>query len=206
MGSSLNVAVNKNAFILTDRATWLSFNNKRDHVVIVERDNNLFNYYGIIPINPEKCPNSKIELSEKFINWLLSDYGQELINSFEKNGEQLFFGNYKKMRKRLLLIFAYDRDGDCVAGSINFKKGNNLYGRYWGCKRDYKDLHFELCYYQQIEYAIKNTIANFEPRAEVISVNVGGNIDKNEIHVTLTFRVINVPEPVTIELFLERLR
>ena len=57
-----------------------------------------------------------------------------------------------------------------------------------------------------IEYAIKNTIANFEPRAEVISVNVGGNIDKNEIHVTLTFRVINVPEPVTIELFLERLR
>ena len=96
MGSSLNVAVNKNAFILTDRATWLSFNNKMDHVVIVERDNNLFNYYGIIPINPEKCPNSKIELSEKFINWLLSDYGQELINSFEKNGEQLFFGNYKK--------------------------------------------------------------------------------------------------------------
>jgi len=57
-----------------------------------------------------------------------------------------------------------------------------------------------------IEYAIKNTIANFEPRAEVISVNVGGNIDKNEIHVTLTFRVVNVPEPVTIELFLERLR
>tara|TARA_Y100000590_G_scaffold3780_1_gene4992 strand:+ start:222 stop:1040 length:819 start_codon:yes stop_codon:yes gene_type:complete len=96
MGSSLNVAVNKNAFILTDRATWLSFNNKRDHVVIVERDNNLFNYYGIIPINPEKCPNSKIELSEKFINWLLSDYGQALINSFERNGEQLFFGNYKK--------------------------------------------------------------------------------------------------------------
>ena len=57
-----------------------------------------------------------------------------------------------------------------------------------------------------IEYAITNTIAYFEPRAEVISVNVGGNIDKNEIHVTLTFRVINVPEPVTIELFLERLR
>ena len=56
----------------------------------------IFNYYGIIPINPEKCPNSKIELSEKFINWLLSDYGQALINSFERNGEQLFFGNYKK--------------------------------------------------------------------------------------------------------------
>ena len=96
MGASLNVAVNKNAFILTDRATWLSFNNKREHVIVLENDENLYNYYGIIPINPKKCPNSKIESSEKFINWLLSDTGQELINSFRKNGEQLFFGNYKK--------------------------------------------------------------------------------------------------------------
>ena len=80
--------------------------------------------------------------------------------------EEFFKKIYKKMRKRLLLIFAYDRDGDCVAGSINFKKGNNLYGRYWGCKRDYKDLHFELCYYQQIEYAIKNNIKLFEAGAQ----------------------------------------
>tara|TARA_Y100000590_G_C15440898_1_gene908835 strand:- start:6 stop:830 length:825 start_codon:yes stop_codon:yes gene_type:complete len=96
MGSSLNVAVNKNAFILADKATWISFNNKKDHVVIIEGDKNLRNYYGIIPINPEKCPNSKIVHSEKFINWLLSKKGQELINSYKKNGEQLFFGNSKK--------------------------------------------------------------------------------------------------------------
>jgi len=96
MGTSLNVAVNKNAFILTDRATWLSFNNKKNHVVIVEGDKNLFNYYGVIPINPKKCPNSRIRESERFINWLISDEGQELINSFRKNGEQLFFGNSKK--------------------------------------------------------------------------------------------------------------
>ena len=96
MGSSLNVAVNKNAFILTDKATWLSFNNKRNHIVIIENDDNLINSYGIIPINPKKCPNSKIELSEQFINWLLSYEGQKLINSFKKNGEQLFFGNSQK--------------------------------------------------------------------------------------------------------------
>ena len=58
----------------------------------------------------------------------------------------------------------------------------------------------------EIENAIRTVIKNFEPRAEVLDVFVGGDIDKNEIHVTLTFRVINVPEPVTIELFLERLR
>ena len=96
MGSSLNVAVNKNAFILVDRATWTSFNNKKNHIIIVEGGKNLRNYYGIIPINPKKCPNSKIALSEKFINWLLSDKGQELINSYRKNEKQLFYGNSKE--------------------------------------------------------------------------------------------------------------
>ena len=96
MGPSLNIAVNKNAVILTDRATWISFNNKKNHTIIVEGGKDLYNYYGIIPINPKRCPKSKIESSEKFINWLLSDKGQELINSFRKNEEQLFFGNAKK--------------------------------------------------------------------------------------------------------------
>ncbi len=96
MGASLNVAVNKNAFILTDRATWMSFNNKREHIIFIEGGKDLYNYYGIIPINPKKCPNVKIKSSEKFINWLLSKEGQELINSFKKNGKQLFFGNLKE--------------------------------------------------------------------------------------------------------------
>ena len=96
MGASLNIAVNKNAITLTDRATWISFNNKKNHTILVEGDKDLYNYYGIIPINPKKCPKSKIESSEKLINWLLSDKGQELINSFRKNGEQLFFGNSER--------------------------------------------------------------------------------------------------------------
>ena len=96
MGASLNIAVNKNAITLTDRATWISFNNEKDHTILVEGDKNLYNYYGIIPINPKKCPNSNIDSSEKFINWITSKEGQELINSYTKNGEQLFFGNSKK--------------------------------------------------------------------------------------------------------------
>lgn len=58
----------------------------------------------------------------------------------------------------------------------------------------------------EIENAIRTVIKNFEPRAEVLNVFVGGDIDKNGFDVTITFRVINHPEPVTIELFLERLR
>ena len=58
----------------------------------------------------------------------------------------------------------------------------------------------------EIENAIRTVIKNFEPRAEVLDVFVGGDIDRNGFDVTITFRVINHPEPVTIELFLERLR
>ena len=57
-----------------------------------------------------------------------------------------------------------------------------------------------------IESAIKNCISNYEPRAEVIDVFVTGDLDKNGFNVTIEFRVINTPNPVTIELFLERLR
>ncbi len=80
--------------------------------------------------------------------------------------EEFFYMIYQKMRKRIMLILAYDKDGDCVAGSINFLKGENLYGRYWGCKGNYKSLHFELCYYRPIEYAIRKGIKLFEAGAQ----------------------------------------
>ena len=57
-----------------------------------------------------------------------------------------------------------------------------------------------------VKSAVETCIANFEPRATVISVFVGGDLDKNGFEVTINFRVINTPDPVTIELFLEKLR
>ena len=96
MGSSLNIAVNKNAYILTDRSTWISFGNKKEHIILVENEPSLFNYYGIIPINPIKCPKAKVKESEIFINWLISDEGKKHINSFEKKGTQLFFSGFRK--------------------------------------------------------------------------------------------------------------
>tara|TARA_B100000989_G_C19528810_1_gene468478 strand:- start:3462 stop:4268 length:807 start_codon:yes stop_codon:yes gene_type:complete len=92
MGTSLNVAVNLFGYILTDRATWISYKNKNNHVIFVENEPNLLNFYGIIPINPKKCPNIDIIESEKFIGWILSEKGQSLINSFRINNQKLFFG------------------------------------------------------------------------------------------------------------------
>ena len=93
MGATLNVAVQMDAYTLSDRATWLAFNNKREHKILFEGDKSLFNQYGIIPVNPKKCPTVKFNLSEKFIYWMLSKEGQKKIASFKVNGYQLFFPN-----------------------------------------------------------------------------------------------------------------
>lgn len=76
-----------------------------------------------------------------------------------------FLNILNTMSDRLLLITAC-RDKTIVAGSINFYKGSGLYGRYWGHTEDVPFLHFELCYYQQIEWAIKNQIKLFEAGAQ----------------------------------------
>ena len=93
MGATLNVAVQMDAYVLSDRATWIAFNNKRDHKILFEGDKSLFNQYGIIPVNPQKCPTVKFNLSEKFIYWMLSKEGQNKISSFKINDHQLFFPN-----------------------------------------------------------------------------------------------------------------
>ena len=93
MGATLNVAVQMDAYALSDRATWLAFKNKRQHLILFEGDESLFNQYGIIPVNPNKCPSVKTNLSKKFIDWILSLEGQNLISSYKKNGQQLFFPN-----------------------------------------------------------------------------------------------------------------
>ena len=95
MGATLNTAVGMGAYALTDRATWIAFGNRGDFTILVEGDQRLFNQYGIILVNPEKCPNVKADLAQRFIDWVLSDDGQQAIADYKQNGEQLFFPNAK---------------------------------------------------------------------------------------------------------------
>lgn len=96
MGATLNTGIGMNAYVLTDRATWIAFGNKGDYDIVVEGDKNLFNQYGIIPVNKDKCPNVKVEPAAKFTEWMLSPAGQEVIASYTKNDKQLFFPNAPK--------------------------------------------------------------------------------------------------------------
>ena len=69
------------------------------------------------------------------------------------------------MRDDALLVLA-ERDGVPVAGALNFIGRDALYGRYWGCVEDHRNLHFELCYYRAIDYAIENGLARVEAGAQ----------------------------------------
>ena len=93
MGATLNTAVGKQAYALTDRGTWLAFANKDDFKVLVEGDDKLFNQYGVILVNPAKHPNVKAKEGQAFIDWLVSSEGQAAIASYKIDGQQLFFPN-----------------------------------------------------------------------------------------------------------------
>jgi tungstate transport system substrate-binding protein len=93
MGATLNTAVGKQAYALTDRGTWLAFANKGDFKVLVEGDPKLFNQYGVMLVNPAKHSKVKAKGGQAFIDWLTSSEGQAAIASFKIGGEQLFFPN-----------------------------------------------------------------------------------------------------------------
>jgi tungstate transport system substrate-binding protein len=93
MGAALNTAAASNAYVLTDRGTWLSFKNRGDLVIVVQGDKELFNQYGVMLVDPAKHPTVKKALGQQFIDWLVSGEGQRAIASYKINNEQLFYPN-----------------------------------------------------------------------------------------------------------------
>ena len=91
MGATLNTAAQVPAYALTDRGTWLSFQNRGPLEIVFEGDAVLFNPYGIMLVNPAKHPSVKAAEGQAFIDWIVSDAGRAAIASFQVGGEQLFF-------------------------------------------------------------------------------------------------------------------
>jgi tungstate transport system substrate-binding protein len=96
MGPALNIAASKGAYVLADRATWLSFKNREDLAILVQGDTKLFNQYGVMVVNPAKHPHVKAVDAQKFADWVVSPAGQATIAGYKIGAEQLFFPNATK--------------------------------------------------------------------------------------------------------------
>lgn len=96
MGAALNTASGMNAYIMSDRASWLKFANKGDLKKLFSGDPELFNQYAFLPVNHKKHPHVKLESVTRLEEWLVGDKAQKLIGSYKINNELLFTPNAKK--------------------------------------------------------------------------------------------------------------
>ncbi len=93
MGTTLNIAVGMRAYTITDRATWLAFENRGAHRILAEGDPSLFNQYGVIVVNPAHCPTVNADGATALADWLRAPAGQDAIAAFTIDGAQVFFPN-----------------------------------------------------------------------------------------------------------------
>jgi tungstate transport system substrate-binding protein len=96
MGPALNTASGMDAYIMSDRGTWLAFKNRATLKILSEGDVKLFNQYGVMLANPQRHPHVKREFGMAFVNWITSAEGRQAIASYRIEGESLFIPNAKK--------------------------------------------------------------------------------------------------------------
>jgi len=96
MGATLNTANAMPAYTMSDRGTWLKFQNKSALTLLTEGDPHLFNPYGVILVNPARHPHVKAEMGQAFIEWITSPEAQTVINAYRISGRQAFFASAAK--------------------------------------------------------------------------------------------------------------
>ena len=123
----------------------------------------------------EKLSQQNLEInhfSGKELNQNLMDnfYNFYLSTNLKRSGhegyltENFFKQAINNLSENIVLMMATEKSsGKIVGGSFFFKDKENLYGRYWGCLKEFDCLHFECCYYQGIDYCIKNNLKKFDP-------------------------------------------
>ena len=91
MGPSLNIAVAKDAYVFTDRSSWIKYKNKANHRILYENKYELKNEYGLILVNYNRCKGINKTVSSDLYDWLSSDGAKKLIKSYKIDNQQIFF-------------------------------------------------------------------------------------------------------------------
>ncbi|MHA1538107.1 MAG: substrate-binding domain-containing protein [Alphaproteobacteria bacterium] len=94
MGKALETAIEKKAYILSDRATWLRLANHADHVVLVSDDPRMILQFGVLLVNPTRGKTLNAAGARAFLNWLTSKKTQQKINGFSISGQYPFTANF----------------------------------------------------------------------------------------------------------------
>lgn len=93
MGAALNTAAATDAYILSDRATWLAFGNKAGLVLLLEGDPVLFTQYAFLPVSAAKGTHIRAETARQLEDWLTGPRAAALIDGFVVDGENVFVFN-----------------------------------------------------------------------------------------------------------------
>ena len=162
-----NLSIRKNAQFVWFNQNFKSFEDYLDSFRARHRKN----------VKKERSKIKKQDLiietfSEEEINYDLLDkfYKFYLSTNIKRSGfsgyltKQFFLNFPSNLFKNLVIVLAKKKsNNEMVGGSLFFKDDKNLGGRYWGCIDEFDCLHFECCYYQGIEYCIKNKLKRFDP-------------------------------------------
>lgn len=93
------------------------------------------------------------------------------VHTFRAHGNtpaltEAFFAHLARVLPQQLVLILAEREGRTIAGALCLRGGDTLYGRYWGAHEHVPGLHFEACYYQGIEYCLREGLRRFEPGAQ----------------------------------------
>ena len=91
MGPSLNIAISMNGIILSDRSSWLRFNNKANHEILYTNHKELRNNYSMILVNHQKCNNLNFTAAKELYDWLASNEAASLIKDYKIRGNNVFY-------------------------------------------------------------------------------------------------------------------
>mgnify|MGYP000642771301 CR=1 FL=1 len=131
--------------------------NKKKKQIIKER--------SISGLQIKEIPKEELgKHTNTFYNFYLQTIDKKYSHAYLN--EDFFTYLFKNMKENIVLFGAFNDKDDLVAAALYLKGKTKLYGRYWGSREKYKNLHFELCYYQGIEYCIRNKIEVFEAGAQ----------------------------------------
>jgi predicted N-acyltransferase len=111
-------------------------------------------------VHGDEASEDDLQAMHRFYLQTFSDYGNRPALTLA------FLKHLAAAMPRALVLMLAERDGHPIAGALCLRGGDTLYGRYWGAVEQHAGLHFETCYYQGLEYCLREGLARFEPGAQ----------------------------------------